>query len=1623
MTWLSEQYDLVQRGDIQLSLERMDAARLCTIFQAIETKAQGKTVQIEQFMVPKTIVALYEIMLKPSLLENAQFSTSPVFFQLLSAWKPAESNPPISPILISYGIIKMIECVNPSIQRWAQAFTWTDHHANDLVPVFEHTLRHYEYAATQTKVSPAKPVFYRPPSSLFFDAMTIVFRRLLNVSEPSLLFYQIQIAPRILALIRSKFIPPSYGAKIMGNLFEMGSTAWTGDDSPTTLIFDIVDTTIAPLLQPGRLVMDHVKSACSAITSLLGAIETFSEKDFDLIVNRLSNLLAEAYKDPSKVTPLTDCIKRLAHRCFRRKPAIACPAPLRSVWTSLVDPSSDILLLKAAMAAEADFMYRSILEFLYMNQKDGHDIFPQRMIVSSVIDSSHLPMLLVKCAPLLLLSPTYDTSLSERHVKFSKAIVTELISTITRETGSATPPHSGLKRVMPMVAPYFMVNESARNAFLGLWQKVLAIRDPNISTTHLLTVAFLTHTSKGLRTMLHEVAMFHYDCCKTQWRYIADFTYFMLNSTTFITPPDEHLAALSEIREETILLVWMFVKHVMTPIKNGPNGLKLSTAELLRFRHAEALPDVLKLVSTLLTYYRENSAIAGAIAKPERWVSTLIRVPHRLVDSNNGTVTAGASVAIPIENPNKSSPCYVNPELMTTIQNRWRITMDLVCKVLTSKKMTLSNPTLDSLKSVHHLIDITEWQPLFKIPVFDVQKTSTYSFADPRSSPKRTSASSAPTSLAAILKKPQPSPTYGSSGLTSNSTAQFLGVSRPGPGSPHSGSKLASSSSSNTPTAKPSSMSVALWAKSAPAGPQSSYNGVTPSVSVKVPPPKPSLPASSPYASLASSSNAATVKRPLPATAAPKKLPEPPAVPTMTLQERKEHDAEIQRQQNAKRKRDALAAHEAAETPLQIVSAVRGNSRENLLLNQRLQHNDALKHRTRSLEDLHEKVLALSYNSLNFPVEDTTVTKRIPNKFRNHDEYLASFEPLLLLELQTQIQNAKEELVVHVETKQLRYISELGRFHEATVEKSPEWQNGDVLIMWPRDEFGSDFRRFTQKPDAPHCLGVLAKDKKKKQNTGASKGFLSIEKNTNKDVAIRVILAGDPSDHRAGLFPKFQIGSDWCFCKLYSMGTVCREWQALQTVHTLSGFSEILNPTLGDGIQFSSYHPAQVKELVPKLSTERKFNDSQRKAIFDATQRKGFSFIQGPPGTGKTRTLIGLLSMLMALQAAPILVCTPSNSAIDEVINRMCENGLYDMSSSSADAYTKQFRVVRVGRPSDGATDKVKQVLLSVLKEHVMASRRVMAEEAENIILKGSDIVCCTLSTSGSGALSRANIAFKTVIIDEAAQAVELATLIPLQHRCEQCILIGDPQQLPATVFSSMASKYLYERSMFARFTETMDPARVLLLNTQYRMHPQISLFPNKHFYKGLLLDGTKPLNSSWSNSSTYFSPLRFFDLQQSSMSSHSNSLGNPDEVDFVVGMIKKLVSLNPKISFQDRIVVITPYQTQRNLLQSSFSKQTEYPGVFSSIDVATVDSFQGKEKTIVILSTVRAKGGKSIGFLADVRRLNVALTRAQQSLWIVGQSATLNINPEWNALLTSLEERKLITAVNKKAKEFWPSC
>ena len=306
-----------------------------------------------------------------------------------------------------------------------------------------------------------------------------------------------------------------------------------------------------------------------------------------------------------------------------------------------------------------------------------------------------------------------------------------------------------------------------------------------------------------------------------------------------------------------------------------------------------------------------------------------------------------------------------------------------------------------------------------------------------------------------------------------------------------------------------------------------------------------------------------------------------------------------------------------------------------------------------------------------------------------------------------------------------------------------------------------------------------------------------------------------------------------------------------------------------------------------------------------------------------------------------------------------------------------------------------------------MNRRRVQQE-----VLDGAHVICATLSGSGHEMFQSLNIEFETVIIDEAAQSIELSALIPLKYGCSKCILVGDPKQLPPTVLSREAARFQYEQSLFVRM-QANHPDDVHLLDTQYRMHPEISVFPSSAFYDARLLDGPgmADLRSRPWHQSSILAPYRFFDVQGTHQSApRGHSLINIAEIDVALKLFDRLITDCKGYDFNGNIGIITPYKSQLKELRSRFA-QRYGESIFNTVEFNTTDAFQGRESEVIIFSCVRASYSKGIGFLSDIRRMNVGITRAKCSLWVLGNSQSLMQGEFWCRLIQDAKTRNRYTS------------
>ncbi|OVA03119.1 putative helicase MAGATAMA 3 [Macleaya cordata] len=301
-----------------------------------------------------------------------------------------------------------------------------------------------------------------------------------------------------------------------------------------------------------------------------------------------------------------------------------------------------------------------------------------------------------------------------------------------------------------------------------------------------------------------------------------------------------------------------------------------------------------------------------------------------------------------------------------------------------------------------------------------------------------------------------------------------------------------------------------------------------------------------------------------------------------------------------------------------------------------------------------------------------------------------------------------------------------------------------------------------------------------------------------------------------------------------------------------------------------------------------------------------------------------------------------------------------------------------------------------------------------------AEIVFTTVSSSGRKLFSRLTHGFDMVVIDEAAQASEVAVLPPLSLGAARCVLVGDPQQLPATVISKAAGTLFYSRSLFERFQQAGCPT--MLLSVQYRMHPQIRDFPSRYFYQGRLTDSESVANLP--DEIYYKDPLLrpyvFYDVTHGRESHRGGSVSyqNIHEAQFVLRLYEHLHKTIKSLGASKVTVgIITPYKLQLKCLQREFEEVLNSEEG-KDLYINTVDAFQGQERDVIIMSCVRASN-HGVGFVADIRRMNVALTRARRALWVMGNANALMQSDDWAALITDAKGRNCYVDMESLPKEF----
>ena len=427
-------------------------------------------------------------------------------------------------------------------------------------------------------------------------------------------------------------------------------------------------------------------------------------------------------------------------------------------------------------------------------------------------------------------------------------------------------------------------------------------------------------------------------------------------------------------------------------------------------------------------------------------------------------------------------------------------------------------------------------------------------------------------------------------------------------------------------------------------------------------------------------------------------------------------------------------------------------------------------------------------------------------------------------------------------------------------------------------------------------------------------------------------------------------------------------------------------------------------------------NASQINAV-KSVLAKPLSLIQGPPGTGKTVTSATIIYHLAKINGGQVLVCAPSNVAVDQLCERVHRTGLKVVRvtaksredvESSVD-FLSLHNQVRMN-DTNVELNKLNQLKseLGELSSQDEKKFKQLTRNAEREILGNADVICCTCVGAGDPRLSK--LKFRTVLVDESTQSAEPECMIPLVLGCKQAVLVGDHQQLGPVIMNKKAAKAGLNQSLFERLVKlNCTPIR---LQVQYRMHPCLSDFPSNMFYDGSLQNGVtmqerlrREVDFPWPVAD---SPMMFWsNTGNEEISASGTSYLNRTEALNVEKIITRFFKAGVKP--QD-VGIITPYEGQRSYVVSSMQQNGTFKKEqYKEIEVASVDAFQGREKDFIVLSCVRSNDHQGIGFLSDPRRLNVALTRAKYGLVILGNPKVLAKHPLWHYLLVHFKERNCL--------------
>ena len=448
-------------------------------------------------------------------------------------------------------------------------------------------------------------------------------------------------------------------------------------------------------------------------------------------------------------------------------------------------------------------------------------------------------------------------------------------------------------------------------------------------------------------------------------------------------------------------------------------------------------------------------------------------------------------------------------------------------------------------------------------------------------------------------------------------------------------------------------------------------------------------------------------------------------------------------------------------------------------------------------------------------------------------------------------------------------------------------------------------------------------------------------------------------------------------------------------------------------------------------------NPTQEDAVNQVLRAKDVAIVHGPPGTGKTTTLVEAIRETL-MRESQVLVCAQSNMAVDWISEKLVDRGInvlrignpsrvndkmlsftYERRFESHPDYPqlwvlrkaiRDLRSNRSRRSSEGYHQKLESLKSRATELEIRINGDLFGE---------ARVIASTLVSSANRLLDGQK--FGTLFIDEAAQALEAACWIPMR-RVSRVILAGDHCQLPPTVKSTAALRAGLGKTLMERIVE-MHPEAVTLLKIQYRMCDDIMHFSSDYFYNGQvesapevkyrsILDMDIPM--TWIDTSEFDLPADSDISFKEQFVGESFGRINKAEADVTLMALQHYFNkIGKQRLLEERIDVgiISPYRAQVQYLRRLLMKREFFKPFRRAISVNTVDGFQGQERDIIVVSLVRSNDDGQIGFLRDLRRMNVAITRARMKLIIIGDKDTMTRHPFYRRLWQYIQRLTTVTS------------